>query len=123
MRCNSRMLAINETTRHAAATMEVCREVMLPAPELKSGCSFQIPALENEHGSAQRHRRIEQRVERVLHDQLQADRLLMGDGTNHVERGKVWHQVSRRRGKPASNAMGQSGESAQVVRKASNHEQ
>ena len=37
--------------------------------------SFQIPALENQNRAADRHRRIEQRIERVVHDQLAGHRL------------------------------------------------
>src|ERR1700677_4315975 len=87
------------------------------------GGSFQVPVLEDQHRSADGHGRIEQRIERVVKNQLRRHRLLMSDGADHVEGGKIGYQISSAAGQPSRESMGHPGKPAQVLGKASDHEQ
>src|ERR1700683_1535239 len=121
---NSRMHPTIEMARHPEAITEVRRAaVILRNSGLESGKSFQVPALEDQDCGAQGHRRIKQRVERVLQDELQTEWLLMRDRADHIERGEVRHQIGGGRGEPTGHARSQGGESAKIVGEATDDEQ
>ena len=96
---------------------------LAPSALYVSGNSFQIPAVEDENGSAQRHCRVEQRVQRILQNELPADRLLVRDRADHVQGREVRHEVGRAGGNPMRQAMGQRGKSAEVICEASDDEE
>src|SRR5437868_13979141 len=124
IRCRSRMLAdIDRISVAAAKAVTRRREVIAPGSGLSSTGSFQVPALEDQDGPTQDHRRIEQSIKRVLQYKWRAYRLLVRNCADYVERGEVRHQVSRSGSNPARQAVRRNRESPQVVDEASNHRQ
>src|ERR1700676_1579309 len=122
--CRSkRRHAAIEMARHPAAIRVVrCAAVISSNLGLNSTKSFQVPALEDQERTAQRHSRIAQRLERVLQDKLRSQRLLMRDRAYHIERGEVRHQIGRARDDPSGAAVSQGSESAKVVGEAADNE-
>src|SRR3984957_2213608 len=134
-------LAAREITRQAAAMRVTRRDTLMRRPAWKPRraiapgtgywvlgtrywcCSFQIPPLKNQHRAAQRHHRIKHGIQSVLHHQLHAQRLLMRDAGNHVERRKIGNQIRRSGRNPAREAVSHPGEPAEIVGKAANHKQ
>src|SRR5579859_527892 len=118
------MLASIETTSPSAANMVVRLRAVIghgSASEFRQ--SFQVPALENQNRPAQRHRRIEQCIKRVLPDELRAHMLFMRRGTDDVECREIRHQVRRTGGYPSGETVRHGRETPQVFGKAANHEQ
>src|SRR5579863_7647583 len=102
-----------DTTRQAAATSVVrfCG-VMRVNSKVKSAESFQIPAFEDQHRAAQSDGGVKQRVKRVLQDELSANRFLMGNRADHVERREIRHQIGGGGRYPSRESVSQGGESA-----------
>src|SRR3954451_9225918 len=118
-RCSSRMLAAMEMMRVAAANAVVRRrDLTRGASGLESAESFQVPALKDQNGTAQRHCSVKERIKTTLQDELSGNRLLMCNRADHVQRGKVGHKVGSRRRNRARDAVRHCGKSAQVIRKA-----
>src|SRR5579872_5785977 len=88
-----------------------------------AGQSFQVPALEDQYRTAQGHRRIKQRVESVLQDQLAAEGMLVRDCADHIQCGEIRYEIRRARSDPPHEAVSQSGESAQVIGEAPDYKQ
>src|SRR5579872_6605 len=85
--------------------------------------SFEVPVLEDDDGSAQRHGRVEQGVEAVMQNELRRDGLLVSDGADDIEGGKIWQQIGGAGGEPASESVSHSGEAAEVFGEAADEEQ
>jgi hypothetical protein len=69
----------------AAKTVTRFRALIASNSEWENAESFQVPALKNQNGAAQRHCGIKERVKRVLQDELSTDGLLMGNRSDHIQ--------------------------------------
>src|ERR1700722_1933668 len=115
--------AATEKTRHAAATSVVRCRVFRLVFSGKESTSFQIPALEDQHRSAQGHSGIENGIESILQNQLRRNRLPMSYGGDHVKRRKIGNQIRHAESQPTRYALCHAGKAAQISGKAANHKQ